>query len=281
MKENSIRRAVREGRAALGTGLKEFASRGVPWIIEQAGFDYCAIDHEHGAFDMETIGNLASWFQATNVSAIVRIHKSFAHLIPGILDQGIMDIQVSEVETAEEARAIVRLAKYPPMGNRGISGQGPHTGYKSYGARHATEYAPWANENIIIFPSIESLEGLEKVEEIAAVEGIDMIAYGHADLSAQLGVHLPRAPDFQSGGAADRGGMQCARQAHPGIGGDRGADRGILATRVQGAEPARERCEHVSRRDESARGPCTRTVEVDRGTDPITVPPKINPTPQG
>src|SRR3984893_17938667 len=90
MKENSIRRAVREGRAALGTGLKEFASRGVPWIIEAAGFDYCAIDHEHGAFDMETIANLASWFQATNVTAI----ESFAHLIPGILDQGIMGIQV-------------------------------------------------------------------------------------------------------------------------------------------------------------------------------------------
>ena len=190
MKENSIRRAVREGRAALGTGLKEFASRGVPWIIEQAGFDYCAIDHEHGAFDMETIANLASWFQATNVSPIVRLHKSFAHLIPGILDQGIMGIQVSEVDTAEEARAIVRLAKYPPLGNRGISGQGPHTGYKSYGRRHASEYAPWANENIILFPSIESLEGLENVEAIAAVDGIDMIAYGHSDLSAQLGVHL-------------------------------------------------------------------------------------------
>ena len=101
-----------------------------------------------------------------------------------------MGIQVSEVETAEEARAIVRLAKYPPIGNRGISGQGPHTGYKSYGARHATEYAPWANENIIICPSIELLAGLENVEEIAAVEGIDMIAYGHSDLSAQLGVHL-------------------------------------------------------------------------------------------
>ena len=160
MKENSIRRAVREGRAALGTGLKEFASRGVPWIIEQAGFDYCAIDHEHGAFDMETIANLASWFQATNVTAIVRLHKSFAHLIPGILDQGIMGIQVSEVETVEEARAVVRLAKYP---------------------------------------SIESLEGLENVEEIAAVEGIDMIAYGHSDLSAQLGVHLNlEHPNFQA-----------------------------------------------------------------------------------
>ena len=192
MKDNSILRAVREGRAALGTGLKEFASRGVPWIIEASGFDYCMIDHEHGAFDLETIADLAGWFQATDVSAIVRIHKSFTHLIPAILDQGIMGIQVSEVDSVEEARAIVREAKYPPIGNRGISGQGMHTGYRSHGARHATDYAPWANANIIVCVSIESLEGLENVEAIAAVEGIDMVAYGHSDLSARLGVHLGR-----------------------------------------------------------------------------------------
>jgi hypothetical protein len=66
---------VREGRAALGTGLKEFASRGVPWIIEASGFDDCMIGREHGALDLETIAQLAGWFQATNVSAIVRIHK--------------------------------------------------------------------------------------------------------------------------------------------------------------------------------------------------------------
>ena len=106
MKDNSIWRAVREGRPALGTGLKEFASRGVPWIIEASGFDYCMIDHEHGAFDLETIADLAGWFQATNVSAIVRIHKSFTYLIPAILDQGIMGVQVSEVDNVEEARAI-------------------------------------------------------------------------------------------------------------------------------------------------------------------------------
>jgi hypothetical protein len=61
VKENSIRRAVREGRAALGTGLKEFASRGVPHIIQSSGFDYCMIDMEHGAFDLETIADLAGW----------------------------------------------------------------------------------------------------------------------------------------------------------------------------------------------------------------------------
>ncbi len=190
MKENSIRKAVREGRAALGTGLKEFASRGVPHIIQHSGFDYCMIDMEHGAFDLETIADLAGWFQATEVSAIVRIHKAFVHHIPLMLDQGIMGIQISGVENAEEARGIVREAKYPPIGIRGMSGMGPHTGYKSYGSRYQTEYAPWANENVILCPSIESLEGLKNVDAIAAVEGIAMIAYGHSDLSAALGIHL-------------------------------------------------------------------------------------------
>src|SRR6202008_3913835 len=100
MKENSIRRAVREGRAALGTGLKEFAARGIPRIIEASGFDYCMIDMEHGAFNLETIADLAGWFAATDVSPIVRIHKSYLHLIPAILDQGIMGIQVSDVDNA-------------------------------------------------------------------------------------------------------------------------------------------------------------------------------------
>ncbi len=94
------------------------------------------------------------------------------------------------MDNTEEARTLVQVAKYPPIGNRGISGQGMHTAYKSYGARHASEYAPWANANIIVCVSIESLEGLNNVEAIAAVEGIDMIAYGHSDLSAQLGIHL-------------------------------------------------------------------------------------------
>ena len=93
---------------------------------------------------------------ARSPCAIVRIHKAFIHYIPLLLDQGIMGIQISGVETAEEARAIVQEAKYPPLGHRGISGMGPHTGYQGYGAAYQTTYAPWANDNIIICPSIES-----------------------------------------------------------------------------------------------------------------------------
>ena len=204
------------------------------------------------------------------MSPIVRIHKSFVHLIPGILDQGIMGIQVSEVENAEEARAIVREAKYPPIGKRGISGQGMHTGYKSFGARHASEYAPWANANIIICPSIESLEGLENVEAMAAVDGIDMIAYGHSDLSARLGIHLDlEHPSFKAAvrriaeacnthGKLARGSAETEAQIEE-----------YWQTRVQGVEPARQRRQHVPRRAENARRPRARTAQIHRRADAV------------
>ena len=190
MKENSIRRAVREGRAALGTGLKEFASRGVPRIIESSGFDYCMIDMEHGAFDLETIADLAGWFAATEVSPIVRIHKAFIHQIPPCWIKASWAYR-SRMSTTRKKRApscrkpsIRRseIAEFPRWARIRVT--------RAMETATTTEYSPWANDNIIICPSIESLEGLENVDAIAAVEGIDMIAYGHSDLSAQLGIHL-------------------------------------------------------------------------------------------
>jgi 2-keto-3-deoxy-L-rhamnonate aldolase RhmA len=84
------------------------------------------IDHEHGAFDLDTIADLAGWFQATNVSAIVRIHKSFTYLIPAILDQGIMGIQVSEVGRRGVAASCRRISADRQSRHLGA---GMHTGY--------------------------------------------------------------------------------------------------------------------------------------------------------
>ena len=132
MTENSIRRAAGKGRAAFGTGIKESASRGIPGIIEASGFDYCMMNHEHGAFDL---------------------HR--------VLDQGMIDIRISEVEDLEEARAVAREAKHSPLGNRGISGWGIRTGYRGYRQRYAFEYEPWANAKIMLRMSIGPLEVLK------------------------------------------------------------------------------------------------------------------------
>jgi len=148
------------------------------------------IDMEHGASIWKTIADLAGWFAATNVSPIVRIHKAFIHQYSLMLDQGNhghTDLGCGQ-RGGSRARSCAKPSTHPREPR--MSGDGTHTGYQSYGNRYQTEYAPWANENVILCPSIESLEGLKNVAAIAAVEGIDMIAYGHSDLSGALGIHL-------------------------------------------------------------------------------------------
>jgi hypothetical protein len=146
-----------------------------------------------------------------------------------------------------------------------FSGQGMHTVYRSYGARHASEYAPWANANIIVCVSIESLEGLDNVEAIAAVESIDMI--GLWPLGPQCAPRRSspaRPPDVQGSRAPDRGGLQRARETCPRVCGNRGADRGVLAAWVQGVEPARYRRQHLSRWPEDADRAGAGAAQIDR-----------------
>jgi len=111
-------------------GPQGVASRGVPWIIEGPAFDYCAIDHEHGAFYMETIANLASWFQARTVTAIVGSQVIRAS-IPGFWIKASW-ASVSEGKTAEEACA--NPSPWRISADRKtyvISGHGRHTGYQA------------------------------------------------------------------------------------------------------------------------------------------------------
>lgn len=128
------------------------------------------------------------------------LDKSGAHAAAIVSDNAehhtTMTIRKCNYLTMSWNRIIAIHEREQSIGNHG---KRMHTGYKSYGARHVTEYAPWANANIIVCVSIESLEGLDNVEAVAAVEGIDMIAYGHSDLSAQLGVHLQlEHPTFEA-----------------------------------------------------------------------------------
>ena len=97
-----------------------------------------------------------------------------------------MGIQVSNVETVEEARAIVNEAKYAPMGNRGIALHGMNTDYADVDAK---EFLPWANSQTMIAAAMESPKGIENVDAIAAVEGIDIINIGPSDLSHRMGIH--------------------------------------------------------------------------------------------
>jgi 2-keto-3-deoxy-L-rhamnonate aldolase RhmA len=186
VKENRIRRVVREGGSAIGIQIMEFGTRGMAKIMETTDIDYVILDMEHSGFGLDRIADLLAWFKATDIATIVRVPENLYHYLAGALDAGASGVQVASVETAEQARAIVQAVKYAPMGNRGLAISAAHS---NFGSPKATEYLPFMNQQTVIILQIETMKGLENCEEIAAVEGVDVLAVGANDMTFSLGIH--------------------------------------------------------------------------------------------
>lgn len=147
-------------------------------------FDFVLLDTEHAPNDTETIANLARAVEAAPGEAVplARALDNDVGAIKRLLDLGLRGVMVPMVETADEAREAVQAAKYPPDGNRGVAG----TRASNYG-RDLGDYYDRANEETVLLVQIETERGLSNVEAIAAVDGVDALFVGPADLSANLG----------------------------------------------------------------------------------------------
>jgi 2-keto-3-deoxy-L-rhamnonate aldolase RhmA len=185
VRENRVRKVIGEGRVALGMTVGEFATRGVAKLIEFAELDYINIDMEHSGFSVDRVADLISWIKATDMTPFVRLPENLSHFIASVMDAGAMGVQVSNIETADAARAIVNEAKYTPLGNRGVGLVGPHTDFRP---PRASEYLPFANRENMVIAAIESAKGLENLEQIVSVEGIDALNVGRSDITASLGI---------------------------------------------------------------------------------------------
>ncbi|MFD1566625.1 HpcH/HpaI aldolase family protein, partial [Halolamina litorea] len=119
---------------------------------------------------------------AGDADAVVRVPENDTAEVKRALDLGAAGVMAPKIESAAEAEALVAAAKYPPEGERGVAGSRAN----DYGA-HTVEYFETANDAIAVIPQIESAAGVEHAEEIAAVDGIDTLFVGPADLSASLG----------------------------------------------------------------------------------------------
>jgi 2-keto-3-deoxy-L-rhamnonate aldolase RhmA len=174
-----------ENRVAVGHMILEFSTRGIAKIAEAAGLDFVLLDMEHSGLELDRVADLAAWFKATPVTPLVRVPGSYYHFIARCLDAGILGVMAPNVETAEQARAVVSAAKYAPEGRRGL---GLGTAHNDYVPPHAAEYLCEANANTSVICQIESVRGLENLEAIAAVEGVDVLWVGHYDLTQSMGV---------------------------------------------------------------------------------------------
>ena len=158
-----------------------------PAVIETlgyAGMDYVIIDLEHGPNSVQTAQNLIRAAQITGMLPIVRVKESCHSVMGEVLDVGAGGIQVPQISSREEAQAVIERTKFAPMGNRGVC---RFVRAANYSAKDRFEYFKDANETVTVL-QIEGQEGIDNIDSILAVDGIDVLFIGPYDLSQSLGV---------------------------------------------------------------------------------------------
>jgi 2-dehydro-3-deoxyglucarate aldolase/4-hydroxy-2-oxoheptanedioate aldolase len=184
MRPNRVKAVLRDGGVSLGTMVFEFASTGIGRLAAEAGAEFVIYDMEHTGWSVETIRMLIATSRGDMVP-MVRVPAAEYHFIARALDMGAMGVMVPMVETVEQAKLIADSAKYPPVGRRGAAFTIAHDDYTGGDilAKMRT-----ANDEVLTIAQIETARGLDSVEAIAAVEGIDVLWIGHFDLSNFLGI---------------------------------------------------------------------------------------------
>ncbi|HDS0927423.1 TPA: siderophore biosynthesis protein SbnG [Pseudomonas putida] len=182
---NGVKEKLARGEPVYSMTARLVRSIDIASIAHTAGFDSLYIDMEHSSYSLEAAGQVCMACIALGVTPFVRVPSPDPHFIARVLDSGALGIIVPSVQSAEDARAIVRAAKHAPLGERSVAGAPPQLHYRSLPAAQVTKML---DDATMIIAMIESMAGLEAVEEIAAVEGVDILLVGANDLSAALGV---------------------------------------------------------------------------------------------
>ncbi|SLN70801.1 4-hydroxy-2-oxoheptanedioate aldolase [Oceanibacterium hippocampi] len=192
--ENGFKAALAEGKACIGLWLA-LADPYATEVSAGAGFDWVVVDGEHAPNDLRSLLSQLQTLAAYPVHPVVRPPVGETSLIKQYLDIGVQNLLVPMVETAEQAAALVQATRYPPEGIRGVGSA------LARGSRWnlIPSYLQRANDQICLLVQVETQRGLDNLDAIAAVEGVDGVFVGPSDLAAGLG-HLGNSghPDVQA-----------------------------------------------------------------------------------
>ncbi|MDH7794385.1 MULTISPECIES: HpcH/HpaI aldolase/citrate lyase family protein [unclassified Beijerinckia] len=180
---NTFKAAIKAKKPQIGLW-QSLASPYTTELCAGAGFDFLVIDGEHAPNDIPSIMAQLQAMKGSSSHAIVRPPVGETSLIKQVLDIGAQTILVPIVETVEQAQQLVAAVRYPPLGVRGVAGLTRATQFGK-----ATSYLQRANDEVCLLVQVETRKGLDNLNEIAAVDGVDGVFIGPADLSAALG-HL-------------------------------------------------------------------------------------------
>ncbi|MDE3100601.1 MAG: hypothetical protein KGJ98_00035 [Chloroflexota bacterium] len=184
MRPNTVRQRIREGRLALNCP-SHIADPTVVELIALAGFDSVLIDLEHDAIDMDLAQRMIVAADLSGITAIARVPEGDWASAQKLLDAGAGGIQVAHTPTRAKAEEAVAAVRYPPLGRRGAS---PGSRAARFGTIPWIEHMRTSNEEVLLNVMVEDREGLADLEEIASVEGVDLIVVGIGDLAGSLGI---------------------------------------------------------------------------------------------
>jgi 2-keto-3-deoxy-L-rhamnonate aldolase RhmA len=182
---NQVKQKLLAGQTSLGTMMFEFPTTGIARLAAVAGAEFGVFDMEHTGWDIETIRMLVATTPRDSMVPIVRIPACEYHFVARVLDAGAMGIMVPMVESVEQARLLVQSAKYPPVGRRGAAFTIAHDDYRN---DPIPDVIQSANDQVLLIAQIETVKGLENVEQIAAVPEIDVLWIGLFDLTSSMGI---------------------------------------------------------------------------------------------
>lgn len=184
MRENKTKIKLSQGKPVLGV-LSAVSEPMIAEMIGLAGFDYYMVDGEHGPITPAQAIHMVRACEVVDVTPLVRVGSKDAKLVLQYLDAGMMGVMMPGLETAEEIEALVSSVKYPPLGTRGM-GYGRAFDYNASSTPMADQIAA-ANARTLVLPQFEDVKLLDRLPEMASVEGVDGFVIGPLDLSLSMG----------------------------------------------------------------------------------------------
>lgn len=184
MKENYLKKTLNSGKYVFGPFLK-LTDPAVVEIMGFAGFDFVIIDQEHGPISVHKVQNMIRAAESVDITPIIRVNKNDESSILRALDIGAQGIEIPQINCKSDAVRAVNSVKYSPEGKRGVC---RYVRAANYSSMDKFDYFKSANNETMIIAHIEGVEGINNLDEILSVAGLDVIFIGPYDLSQSLGI---------------------------------------------------------------------------------------------
>jgi 4-hydroxy-2-oxoheptanedioate aldolase len=182
---NSVKEKLARDEVVASMTVRLVRSVEIASLAKTAGFDSLYVDVEHSSFSLETSSQICIAALSAGIAPFVRVPSTRPEHVSRALDGGALGVVAPHIGTPAEARAVVAAAKFPPFGERSMGGALPHLEYRALPPAEANEAM---NEATMVIVQLETADALERADEIAAVEGVDLLLMGTNDLLADMGL---------------------------------------------------------------------------------------------